>query len=443
MTRIVLNTFGSFGDLHPYLAVAIELKRRGHEPVVATAEVYRGKIEAEGIAFAPVRPDVGELLHNEELVRKLWHPRRGSEYLIRDYLMPALDGSYEDLLPLVRSADLLVTHFATFAAPIVAEKLQVPWLSVALQPAVFLSKYDPPVLAPAPWLHGLRVLGPAFVGAMLRLGVNQTASWTEPVTRLRQRVGLPQSKTNPLKGQFSRFGTLAWFSRHFAQAQKDWPANTRLTGFVFYDKRGAQSQRSPEADHATELEALGRFLAEGPPPVLFTLGSSAVMEPGAFYHESLDAAGRLGVRAVLLAGFLEKGGLGPSLPDSVYIASYAPYSDVMPKCAALVHQGGIGTTAQALRAGKPMVVVPWSHDQPDNAHRIQRLGVGRALSRSHYRAARVARELDYVLKSKEYSERASHLGAEIAKEDGTAAACDAIEETLRTGARKAIGNIAG
>ncbi len=88
MARIVLNTFGSFGDLHPYLALAIELRQRGHQAVVATAEVYRTKVEAEGVIFAPVHPDVGELLDKPELVAKLWDPRTGSEFLIRDYVMP-------------------------------------------------------------------------------------------------------------------------------------------------------------------------------------------------------------------------------------------------------------------------------------------------------------------------------------------------------------------
>ncbi len=101
MSRIVLNTFGSFGDLHPFLAIAIELKKRGHSPIIATSEVYRQKIQAEEIDFAPVRPDIGELLGNKALVAKLWDPNRGSEYLIRDYIMPKVEQAYEDLLPAV------------------------------------------------------------------------------------------------------------------------------------------------------------------------------------------------------------------------------------------------------------------------------------------------------------------------------------------------------
>ncbi len=431
MARIVLNTFGSFGDLHPYLAVAIELRRRGHNPVVATAEVYRTKVQAEGVSFAAIRPNLGDLIGNDEFIKKLWHPRRGSEYLIRDYIMPAVEGSYEDLLPVCANADLLLTHFATFAAPLVAEKLNLKWLSIALQPAVFLSRYDQPVLAPAPWLRHLAFLGPTFMGAILSLGKRRANLWAGPIVRLRRRVGLPQSKAHPLvEGQYSPYGTLAWFSRHFAQPQPDWPAHVQITGFPFYDKRGSGFEQLQQDDTTETMKGLLRFLENGPPPVVFTLGSSAVLEPGVFYQESLAAAKQLGVRAVLLAGSFPRESLGEAIPDSIHIASYAPYSEIMPKCAASVHQGGIGTTAQALRSGRPMIVVPWAHDQPDNAHRIERMGVGKTVSRSRYTAAHAARALNSLLTTASYAEKSRLIGDAISKEHGIAAACDAIEEAL-------------
>ena len=432
MARIVLNTFGSFGDLHPYLAVAIALKRRGHDPVLATAEVYRAKVEGEEIAFAPVRPNLGELIGNEQMLEKLWHPRRGSEFLIRDYVMPAVADSYEDLLPVCDKADLLLTHLATFAAPIVAEKLKIRWLSIALQPAIFLSRFDPPVLAPAPWLHRFSVFGPAATAAILHFGKRQTTGWTKPVADLRKRLALPRSDANPIfEGQFSPFGTQAWFSRHFAQPQRDWPRHTYITGFPFYDKRGEGFETSEIGNGVDEMKKLRQFLDDGPPPVLFTLGSSAVMHPGAFYQESLRAATKLGLRAILLAGLLPREAFPQPLPPSLFIASYAPYSDVMPRCAASVHQGGIGTTAQALRSGRPMLVVPWAHDQPDNAYRITKIGVGRTVPRSRYRGSRVERELNQLLNNKSYAQHAREIGGRISSESGIETACDAIEKLLR------------
>jgi rhamnosyltransferase subunit B len=431
VARIVLNTFGSFGDVHPYLAIAIELKRRGHDPVVATAEVYRAKIEAEGVRFAPVRPNVGDLLSDRELIKKLWDPHHGPEYLIRDYLMPAVEQSFEDLLPICELADLLITHIAGYAGPVVAEQLELRWLSVVLQPMVFFSVFDPPVIAPAPWTRHLYWLGPRALRSFFNLGKRKFATWTRPLAAVRDRAGLNrQDAKEVFDAQLSPYGTLALFSQHFAPPQADWLKNVTVTGFPFYDRRGTLPDAGVDDDSAREMRDLTAFVDGGPAPVLFTLGSSAVMEPGSFYRESFKAAQQLGVRAVLLVGAMPRDAF-PNPPPNIHIASYAPYSTLMPKCAASVHQGGIGTTAQAMRSGRPMIVVPWSHDQPDNAHRVERLGVGRTIPRSRYTAARVARELNALLKDESCLRRSRELGIKIAAEDGISAACDVIETALR------------
>ncbi len=422
MARIVLNTFGSLGDVHPYLAIAIGLRDRGHSPVVATSEYYRSKVEAEGIGFSPVRPDVGELSDNIELLKKIWHPRLGTEYLMREYILPRIEQSYEDLLAACQGADLVLTHSAGFAGPIAAETLKLPWISIALQPTVFFSVHDPPVLAPAPFVRHLYRFGRLPFAAMLALGKWRMRSWMEPITLLRKRAGLPLAKANPiLAGQFSPFGTVAVFSRYFAQPQPDWPTNVSVTGFVFYDR---------ETPDKSMDQGLAQFLGDGPPPVVFTLGSSAVTQPGSFFEESAAAARDLGVRAVLLMGKLDHGQVSRELPSSVYVTDYAPYSELLPRAAVTVHQGGIGTTAQALRAGQPMLVVPWAHDQPDNAERARKLGVARVVVRSRYSRSRAARELRRLLGDTDYKTRAKELGQRIAAEDGVNGCCDALEKFI-------------
>jgi len=417
LARIVLNTFGSLGDLHPYLAIAIELGRRGHTAIIATSEVYRGRIEAENVGFAPVRPDVGELLENAALMEKILHPRRGSEYLLRDYLLPEVENAYDDLNAACTGADLLVTHAAGYAGPIVAETRKLPWVSIALQPAIFFSTYDPSVLAPAPWLRHLHGLGRWPFVALRALAKRRVESWTGPVARLRKKLGLPVSTTNPVLEGFSPFGTLALFSSRFASPQRDWPPRTRVCGFVFYDKRDSQSANDAE---------LEKFLKSGPPPVLFTLGSSAVMRPGSFYEESMAAAHKLGVRAVLLTGNMERAGSS----ENIYVTDYASYSEIMPRVSASVHSGGMGTCAQALRSGRPMLVVPWSHDQPDNADRLRKLGVSRTIERAGYTAGRVQREFDCLLSESRYEKNAREIARGLAAEDGLRAACDSLEELV-------------
>jgi len=417
LARIVLNTFGSLGDLHPYLAIAIELRHRGHTAIIATSEVYRSKVQAAGVGFAPVRPDIGKVLEDAALMEKIFHPQRGSEYLIRDYLLPQVENAYEDLNAACDGADVLVTHVAGYAGPIVAEARRVPWVSLALQPAIFFSTYDPSVLAAAPWLRHLHRLGRWPLVALHALMKRHVQLWTGPIVRLRKKLGLPASSINPVLEGFSPFGTLALFSPRFARPQPDWPPNVRMCGFVFYDKRDGQSAPDP---------GLAEFLKSGPPPVLFTLGSSAVMHPGSFYEQSAAAARKLGIRALLLAGSYT---LKQSSSD-VFVTDYASYSEIMPRVAASVHSGGIGTCAQALRSARPMLVVPWSHDQPDNAERLRKLGVSRTIERSRYTAAKVSQELDRLLNEPSYRTAAAQIAYELAEEDGLSASCDSLEAAL-------------
>jgi UDP:flavonoid glycosyltransferase YjiC (YdhE family) len=220
---------------------------------------------------------------------------------------------------------------------------------------------------------------------------------------------------------FSPFGTQAWFSEVLAQAQPDWPPKTVITGFPFYDKL------APGEGLSTELRD---FLDAGPPPVVFTLGSSAVFEAGDFFAESAGAVRRLGCRAVLLTGDDPRNQPTRELPG-VIAAPYAPYSEFFPRTAAVVHSGGVGTTAQTLRAGVPMCVAPWSNDQPDNARRCVNLGVARVVPRRGYRASRVAAELERLLTEGSFREAAARAAALIAREDGVARACDGLESAVR------------
>jgi rhamnosyltransferase subunit B len=421
VARIVLNPFGSFGDLHPFIAIGLELASRGHEPVIATSAVYRKKVEAEGLGFAPVRPDVGEFLHRSDLIERVWDAKRGTEYLLREIILPAIDQSFEDLEKAAAGAALLITHSAAFAGPIVAEYNKIPWLSAVLQPMAFLSRYDPPVLAPAPWLRHFYSLGQWPFALANAVAHKTTMRWLEPLLQLRRRLGLATDAHPFFEGQYSPNGTLALFSSHFAKPQPDWPAQTEVTGFAFYDQPGSGFEQLTGGE-----QELNRFLANGPPPLLFTLGSSAVMHPGKFFEASISAAHELRMRAVLLSGERKF----DRLPETIFAAPYAPYSRVMPRSAAIVHQGGIGTTAQALRAGRPTLIVPWGHDQPDNAERTRKLGTGLMLPRHQYSARSAASHLRQLLETESYTTVASEMSKKISAENGVGNACDRIEREL-------------
>lgn len=421
--RIVLTTFGSLGDLHPYIAVALGLQARGHEAAIATTRHYRQRVEARGIGFHAVRPAGPDLDADHDAMRRIMDPQKGSEYVVRELMMPALRESYEDILEAAQGADLLVSHVLTYATRLVAEKKGIPWASSFLQPLGFFSADDPPVLPQVPFLSKLRFLGPAFHRPLFWLAKRSCRSWGEPWHRLRAEIGLPPTSANPLfEGLYSPSLILAMFSPLFAAEQPDWPPRTVLSGFPFFD-RGEEAGMSP---------VLVRFLDAGSPPLVFTLGSSAVLDAGPFFEYSADATKLLGRRAVLIIG---KGTANrpASLPEGVVAFDYVPFSELFSRAAAIVHPGGVGTTGLAMRSGRPMLVMPYAHDQFDNAARVTRLGIARTVARHRYTPARVATELRHLLDDPVYSQRASGIGERVRREDGVRAACDALEELLPAG----------
>jgi UDP:flavonoid glycosyltransferase YjiC (YdhE family) len=356
-------------------------------------------------------------------MRRAYDEKTGTEYVIREILMPAIERSYRDLLAACAGAALVIGHPIVYSVPLAAEQLRIPWLSVTLQPAGLFSAYDPPFFPRAAWLYGLRRLGHWPFALVFSLAKRQAKAWGEPVLELRRRVGLPAPVASPmLEGSFSPAGTMAWFSSVLGAPQPDWPPLTRQTGFPFYDRL--------DPGHCLPAP-LDAFLRGGEPPVVFTLGSSAVLNAGDFYHQSLAAVQALGCRAVFLTGMNGINQLPVPLPGSIAVADYAPYSELFPRARAIVHQGGIGTTAQALRSGRPMLVVPFSHDQPDNARRCARLGVARILPSRRYTAARAAGELRALLSDSRYGAAAAAAGRTVSAEDGVTAACDAIASALR------------
>jgi len=414
--KIVLTTFGSFGDLHPYIAVGLELKARGHHVIIATTPVYREKVEATGLGFHPVRPDFPSPDEDTELVEKVMKLKDGAQFLFKELIAPHVREAYEDLQEATRDADLLVTHVITYSAHILAQKTGIPWISTVLAPATIFSVYDPMVPPQTPGLVKVlghsKLLSRAFISVVKKV----TGRWVEPIYKFREELGLPRGRHPIFEGQYSPYLNLALFSKYLGEPQPDWPPHTKVTGFPFYDKKDEKSI-SPE---------LEKFLDDGPAPIVFTLGSSAVYVADDFYKVSIEAARQLKRRAVLLIGN-ERNRPKESLPEGIVAFDYAPYGQILPRAAAIVHQGGVGTTGQGLRAGVPTLVIPFNHDQPDNAYRLARLGISRTLSRKKYIVPNVIKELDSLLSNKSYALKAADIGRQVRSENGASKAADEIE----------------
>jgi rhamnosyltransferase subunit B len=229
---------------------------------------------------------------------------------------------------------------------------------------------------------------------------------------------MPRSrKVMMFEGQFSPAGTLALFDAPLMQPQPDWPAHTHMCGAPLYE--GAMPDPSL-------LASLHEFLAAGDAPIVFALGSSAVWLGGDFWPAAIEAARRLGRRAILLTGTHQL----PDLPGSVRVFNYLPCSYVFAHACAVVHQAGIGTLSQALRAGRPQLLTPVWFDQPDNAARACTLGVARTLPFGRVTAARLTQQLRRLLDSSSYAAAAQNIANTLNPTDGAPNAAGYMLEAL-------------
>ncbi|MGD0893788.1 MAG: glycosyltransferase [Terracidiphilus sp.] len=421
--RIVLSNIGTFGDINPLIAIALELKRRGHAPVMAVPELFKPKIVPLGLEFHAMRPDIDP--NNTLMAEMVYDVKKGTERGLREFLFPALRLTYEDLTDAATKperTDLLLMGELNYAGPIVAEMTGIPWASYVLAPLSFFSAFDPPVLPMYPRLARADKTVPGMGRAIKRLARFVSRKWPQPIYDLRRELGLERGRNPLFDAKHSPELVLALFSRVLGTEQKDWPEHTEITGFCYYDS---------DAGNAALPAHLEEFLQKGPAPVVFTLGSAAVLAAGKFYEYSAKAAVRLGVRAVLLIGNDPRNKIKQALPESICVAEYAPYSALFSRAAMVVHQGGVGTTAQCLRAGKPMLIMPYSHDQPDNGRRMRRLGVARVIQRGDYTPMRVARKLKAMLAEPHFALRAAEVAQMLRHEDGVKTACDALEGLVR------------
>ncbi len=417
MARIVLTTIGSLGDLHPMIALGLELRRRGHDVVINTWEGYREKIDALRFEFFPLRPDVD--IDDTEIHRKAMDASNGPEFVIKELMMGNIRDTYADLMAAIDGADIFVSGEIVYAADAASQRSGVPWISTSLAPISMFSAEDPSIYMRSALLEMARSLPAFFHRGMLAIGGFIMRPWLAEYRKFRRELNLSEDH-DPIKNdKFSPLLHLVMFSKALGKPQSDWPKNSVQTGACFYD----------ESESTVLDDRLAGFLENGEPPIVFTLGSAAVMDAGDFFDESAKAAKMLGRRAVLLYGRDQR--LPSVLSDDVVAFEYAPYSQVFPKAACVVHQAGVGTTGQVLRAGVPHLIIPFSHDQPDNAARCRRAGVAEIIDRESYTAETAARALLPILNDEKYRTNAAGLKRVVDSESGTTAACDAIEDILR------------
>lgn len=410
--RAVFASHGSLGDLVPFLEIGKVLVARGHAVAVATHAAHRAAVERAGLEFRAMRPDRPS---DPAFHTRFMRPFSGPAFVFRDFLSPAIAGSDADLMAAVKGADVLVSVTLALAAPIVAARTGIPWRSAAFQPAMLYSAVDPPKLWPLPLRRG----APEWNALVLERSQKGIESWAAPLRAYRRAEGLGEYPDHPaFRGQHSPAGVLALYSPLFGTVPADAPANTVQTGQVLQSGGGAADPRIAE------------FLAAGP-AIVFTLGSASAHAARRFFADAAAIAERLGVRALLLVGREENLAGLPERPG-LLAATVAPYEAVFPAASLVVHQAGIGTIALALAAGRPMVCVPFAHDQPDNAARASRTGAAAVIPRwrfGEWSAAEIARALE----DEALREAAARAAPAILAERGAERAADAIEAAARAG----------
>lgn len=411
--RIFLITLGSAGDVHPFIGLALRLQQRGHCVTLMTSGYFSDLIERAGVAFEPLgsREEFEKISDN----RALWHPRKGFGVMARGIVgyMPRM---FEKIESYVRRFPdtVLVGSSLAFGARMVQEKFGTPLVTVHLSPGTIRSVYDMMKLPGAP-IHSSSPmwLKRSFFWLADRFALDRLLG--PPLNDFRRTIGLEPVSGIVRSWWHSPERVIGLWPEWFAPPQPDWPPQVRLTGFPLWDEQGV-----------TQMEpALLEFLDAGPPPVVFTPGS-AMMHGEDFFRNAAAGCELAGVRGIFLTRHLRH--LPARLPSKVRHFQYAPFSQLLPRCAALVHHGGIGTTAQALATGTPQIVMPLSFDQFDNADRSERLGAAAVIPLKYFRPKKIAEVIEQMT-SPPATDRSRQIAAKFRGHDGLEQACEWIEKT--------------
>ena len=411
----VLNPVGSHGDVHPFVGLGRELRSRGHRVTLVTSEPFRELAGANGLDFAPTgtREDYEAAIHHPDV----WHPSKSLQVLFAGE-RPArmFRAGYTAIEQAVRedlAGSVVVSGSLGLAGRLAHDALGVRFATVHLQPSSLPSIVEPPVFptltVPKWWPHWLR-------RAMYYYGERHILDpvLAPSVNGLRQELGLKPIKRIFGAWRHSPERLLMAFPAWFAHPP-DWPATAIHTGFPHFDQsRGEALSPSLEA-----------FLNAGQPPVVVSLGTAMrqAREPIAVL---IAACVKLNRRLLILAKSGEQ--IPTALPPSIFHADYAPFSEILPRAACLVHHGGVGTSAQALRAGVPQLIRPMAFDQHDNAARLRKLGVAESVNVRDFGVERVAAALMAVLESRDVATACGEWATRTrAEPPGELAMADAVE----------------
>jgi rhamnosyltransferase subunit B len=412
MTQFLITAIGSYGDVHPMVGLGAALAARGHEVKIVTNPYFSEVVASADLKLLPLgtADDYVSLSQHADL----WHPIRGSRLVLKHAAAGLLRPLYDILKTnYVPGRTVLCAHGLDLASRVAGDKLGAPVASVDLAPSMLWSIYDSPRLSKTltgpripKWIKRIQfwAADTLFIRPILGGELNQ----------VRSELGLAPTKRIFAHWMHDTELVLGMFPDWFGPLQPDWPQTVRLVGFPLWDAAAG-------TELASEVE---EFLVAGPPPVAFSPGS-ANRAAQQFFAAAVEACERIGRRGILLTKYGEQ--LPTRLPPGVRHFGFVPLSKLLPRTAALVHHGGIGSCAQGLAAGVPQLVRPMAFDQFDNSRRLCELGVGEEISVRKFRGPAIAAALDRLLNSPDVAARCRALATECNGPASLNAACDALE----------------
>lgn len=411
--NILITTFGTRGDIQPFIALGQGLQAAGHTVGLCTSEGYRAFVEENGLRYIDMnnamlelaQSAIGDVPNKREAMGMMKRMNAAMGQMVQDEWRAA-----QTVQP-----DLIIYHPKCVGSIHVAEKLGIPAIL-----SIPLPFYTPTREFPVPFL-AKNPLGDRFNRATYVMHRVQSAMFGGLINDFRKNTlglrGISRFADVLRRDNGEPVPVLYPFSPHVVPPPADYPAHVHVTGYWFMDR---DADWTPDA-------ALTDFLEAGPPPVYVGFGSMPFQKGAASRTQSiLDALDATGQRAILARGW---GGLAASdLPSSIHMVDAVPHDWLFPRLAAVVHHGGAGTTAAGLRAGKPTIVCPFLGDQPFWGNVVHKLGVGPAPIRQYnLSVATMTAALDVVVNDTAMQARAAALGQQIRAEDGIARAIDIIE----------------
>ncbi|WP_304454797.1 glycosyltransferase [Nocardiopsis sp. YSL2] len=424
MPKILLVTVGSRGDVQPYVALGHSLQAAGHDVTVATCERFQSFVTGHGLAFGSLSDGFMELIDSQE-GRTAMDDASGVLGLVRMNIQLARKAGLinrelmSDVWRVARSVepDIVVYHPKALAGPHVAEALGVPAVLAVPVPVAVPTGAFPVVGMPnlplGAWYNRLtyRLVAAGYKGYNKMVNTfRRDALGLGVVKGAAMATHRPGGQPTPV---------LHGISRHVVPRPADWPEHADLTGYWFLDG----------TDDWTPPTDLVDFLAAGEPPVYVGFGSMAGRDPKRVTGSVVGALRLAGVRGIIATGW---GGLEPvDLPDTVLRITEVPHDWLLPRVSAVVHHGGAGTTAAALRAGKPAVICPFIVDQFFWGRQVAALGAGSTpIPQAKLTAQRLADALREVTTSTRVQHTAAEIGRRIAAENGAADAVARIEAIM-------------